>query len=252
MTKSQRNEWPPAVTPYIVVNDARRAIEWYTKVFGAELRGETYIMDDGSIGHAELAIGDGVVMLADEASGGDVPVQAPQQGAKHSHSLHVTVDDVDATIDVARAEGADIEREPVDEPYGRVAVLIDPFGHRWAPNQPPAGYSRLRQGDIGYITLGVPDGEKASTFYGDVLGWAFEPGSVPDGWQVSDVRPMIGIAGGSSGTDLCYQVDDVHAGVERVRKNGGTAGDIERKPYGLMADCVDNQGIRFQLWQPGS
>jgi len=49
---------------------------------------------------------------------------------------------------------------------------------------------------------------------------------------------------------LSYRVDDIAAAVERVRAAGGRAGEPERKPYGLLADCVDDQGATFHLWQP--
>jgi uncharacterized glyoxalase superfamily protein PhnB len=71
-------------------------------------------------------------MLA-EASGlwPDVPVRAPDSPATFSHSLHLEVDDVDARTELARRGGAAVEREPADQPYGRAAVIVDPFGHRW-------------------------------------------------------------------------------------------------------------------------
>lgn len=252
MTASnEHTAWPPALTPYIAVRDARRAIDWYVKVFNAAPRGEPFEMPDGSIGHAELGIGDAVLMLAEGSD--EVPVQPPEATGTHSHSIHIQVADVDDTVQRARHEGAEVEREPVDQPYGRVAVVVDPFGHRWMLNQPPAGASRLRHGDIAYITIARTDSGPARHFYGAVLGWQFEAGSVEDGWNVADVRPMVGVAGGARRADvqLCYQVDDIDAAIERVRQHGGTAGEPEPKPYGLLVECVDNQGVRFQLFHPG-
>jgi uncharacterized glyoxalase superfamily protein PhnB len=135
---------PPALTPYIVVSDARRALDWYVEVFGAQRRGELYVNPDGTIGHAEAGIGDAVLMLS-EASDlwPDVPVRAPDSPATFSHSLHLEVDDVDARADRARRNGASVEREPADQPYGRSSVIVDPFGHRWIllrrPPQAPSG-----------------------------------------------------------------------------------------------------------------
>jgi uncharacterized glyoxalase superfamily protein PhnB len=241
MAATETIEWPPSVTPYIAVRDGGKAIEWYTTVLDARPRGEPYVMEDGSLGHAELAIGDGVLMLAE---GSDVvPVQPPDQPKTHSHSIHVQVDDVDATIRRARAGGAQIEREPVDEPYGRVAVFIDPFGHRWLTNQPPGHASRQRDGDVGYITMLLPDPERAREFYGAVLGWAYSAGDAPD------VRPMLGIGSGGPEVQLCYRVADIAAALEVVSKHGGTAGPVEDKPYGQLAECADNQGMRFHLWE---
>ena len=129
----------PSLSPYIVVSDARRAIDWYTEVLGARRRGEMYVNSDGTIGHAELGMGDAVLMLA-EASNlwPDVPVRAPDSPATFSHTLHLLVDDVDTTTERARGHGAAIEREPIDQPYGRSSVLIDPFGHRWMLLHPPS------------------------------------------------------------------------------------------------------------------
>jgi uncharacterized glyoxalase superfamily protein PhnB len=131
--------WPPALTPYIVVSDARRAMDWYIEVFGAQRRGEVHVNADGTIGHAEVGIGDAVLMLS-EASGlwPDVPVRAPDSPVTFSHSLHLDVDDVDAATERARRGGASVEREPADQPYGRSAVIVDPFGHRWILLMRPA------------------------------------------------------------------------------------------------------------------
>ncbi len=131
---------PPALTPYIVVSDARRAMDWYIEVFGARRRGELYVNADDTVGHAEVAIGDAVLMLS-EASDlwPEVPVRAPDSPATFSHSLHLEVDDVDASTERARRGGASVEREPADQPYGRSAVIVDPFGHRWILLRPPAG-----------------------------------------------------------------------------------------------------------------
>ena len=88
--------WPPTLTPYIVVSDARRAMDWYVEVFGAQRRGELHVNADGTIGYAEVGIGDAVLMFA-EASGlwPDVPVRAPDSPATFSHTLHLEVDDVE-------------------------------------------------------------------------------------------------------------------------------------------------------------
>ncbi len=130
---------PPALTPYIIVSDARRAMDWYAEVLGAQRRGELHVNADGTIGHAEVSIGDAVLMLA-EASDlwPDVPVRAPDAPATFSHTLHLEVDDVDASTERARRGGASVEREPADQPYGRGAVIVDPFGHRWMLLRPLA------------------------------------------------------------------------------------------------------------------
>jgi uncharacterized glyoxalase superfamily protein PhnB len=129
---------PAALTPSIVVADARRAMDWYAEVLGARPRGELHVNADGTIGHAEVGIGGAVLMFA-EASGlwPDVPVRAPDAPSTFSHTLHLEVDDVDASTERARRAGAAVEREPADQPYGRGAVIVDPFGHRWMLLRPP-------------------------------------------------------------------------------------------------------------------
>jgi uncharacterized glyoxalase superfamily protein PhnB len=243
--------WPPALTPYIAVRGARQAIAWYTDVFGARLRGGLYEGPDGSIGHAELALGDAVLMISDPWSEGGV--EPPVPGQPHSHTLHLQVDDVDDTVGRAADGGAFVERQPEDQPYGRVAAVVDPFGHRWMLNQPPGWATRVNPGDIGYVTLSTPDDERAKAFYGAVLGWQFTPGRVPRGWNIEGRRPMMGLHGDPErpgGASLCYRVADVAATIERVRAAGGEADDPEPQPYGLLASCADDQGTEFQLWQP--
>jgi hypothetical protein len=93
-TRAERQPaWPPTLTPYIVVSDARHALDWYVEVFGAQRRGELHVNSDGTIGHAEVGIGDAVLMFA-EASDlwPDVPVRAPDSPATFSHTLHLEVD----------------------------------------------------------------------------------------------------------------------------------------------------------------
>jgi uncharacterized glyoxalase superfamily protein PhnB len=244
MATGKTINWPPAITPHICVKDARAATEWYRKVLDATSRGEPYVMPDGSIGHAELAVGDSVLMLAEGSD--EVPVQPPESPSVFSHSVHIQVDDADATIDRARNAGAAIEREPEDQPYGRVAVFVDPFGHRWMVNQPPASASRVRDGDVGYITISTPDPARAQEFYRTVLGWRFSRPGEPD------VLPMTGLGTGEPSVSLCFRVADIRAALTVVRTQGGTAGDVQDKPYGLAAECVDNQVLRFYLWQTPS
>jgi predicted enzyme related to lactoylglutathione lyase len=245
--------WPPTLTPYIVVADARRALDWYVEVFGAQRRGEPHVNADGTIGHAEAGIGDAVLMLA-EASGlwPDVPVRAPDSPATFSHSLHLEVDDVDASTERARRGGASVEREPADQPYGRAAVIVDPFGPRWINLRPPARATRLRQGDVANVTMAVRDAHRAKEFYEAVLRVPFSSGH-PGMWRTDQTRPPIGIRSSESAepeVQLSYRVDDIAAAVERVRAAGGRADEPGRRLFGLFAECVDDQGATFRLWQP--
>jgi len=245
--------WPPTLTPYIVVSDARRAMDWYVEVFGAHRRGELYVNADGTIGHAEVGIGDAVLMFA-EASDlwPDVPVRAPDSPSTFSHTLHLEVDDVDATTERARRSGASVEREPADQPYGRGSVIVDPFGHRWMLLRPPARATRLRQGDVANVTMVARDAHRAREFYEAVLQVPFSSGH-PGAWRTGETRPPLAIlpsAGAEPGVQLSYRVDDIAAAVGRVRAAGGRAGEPVRRPFGLLAECTDDQGTTFRLWQP--
>jgi uncharacterized glyoxalase superfamily protein PhnB len=245
--------WPPTLTPYIVVSDARRAMDWYIEVFGAQRRGELHVNPDGTIGHAEVGIGDAVLMFAEASSlWPDVPVRAPVSPATFSHSLHLEVDDVDASTERARRSGASVEREPADQPYGRGSVIVDPFGHRWRLLKRPPRATRLRQGDIANVTMLAPDARRAKEFYEAVLRVPFSPGH-RGAWRTEETSPPLGIMppeGSEPGVQLSYRVDDIRAAVERVRAAGGHADEPGRRPYGLLAGCVDDQGVPFHLWQP--
>jgi PhnB protein len=123
------------LTPYICVADARRALEWYADVLGAEITYEPIVMDDGRIGHVELAVGGGRWMMSDEFE--SAGVAAPDISRDAAVTLHLEVDDVDAMCARVVAAGVTLDRGPEDSPpAGRVAVFRDPFGHRWFLDQP--------------------------------------------------------------------------------------------------------------------
>jgi uncharacterized glyoxalase superfamily protein PhnB len=118
------------LTPYICVADARAAIEWYADALGAEVVYEPIVMDDGRVGHCELAVGGARWMMSDEFESAGVAPPAPDRGA--AVTLHLTVDDCDAAAGRVTANGVAMTRGPEDSPpAGRVAVFTDPFGHRW-------------------------------------------------------------------------------------------------------------------------
>ena len=244
---------PPALTPYIVVSDARRAMEWYVEVLGGQPIGELYVNADGTIGHAEVGIGGAVLMFA-EASDlwPDVPVRAPDSPTTFSHTLHLDVADVDASTERARRGGASVEREPADQPYGRAAVIVDPFGHRWILLRRPAWASGPRQVDVANVTMVARDAHRAVEFYQAVLQVPFSPAH-PGTWRTVQTAPPLGIRpseGAEPEVQLSYRVDDIAAAVERVRAAGGHANEPEQRPFGLSSECIDDQGARFRLWQP--
>jgi len=118
-----------SITPYLIVDDGAQAIEFYKKAFNAK---EIMRMPGpgGKIGHAEIKIGDSVVMLADEAPEMDA------RSAKHYGGSPVTllvyVEDVDKLFPQAVAAGAKEMRPVADQFYGdRSGTVKDPFGHSW-------------------------------------------------------------------------------------------------------------------------
>ena len=118
------------LTPYICVADARAAIEWYVDVLGAEVTYEPIVMDDGRVGHVELAIDGAGWMMSDPFDTAGVAAPDPSRGVPVS--LHLGVTDVDALAAAVTAAGVTLDRGPEDSPpAGRVAVFRDPFGHRW-------------------------------------------------------------------------------------------------------------------------
>jgi uncharacterized glyoxalase superfamily protein PhnB len=123
------------LTPYLAVGDARAAIQWYADVLGAVVTVEPIVMPDGRIGHVELVIDGARLMMADAHP--ELQCPAPTIGSGSPVTLHLAVGDVDALVGRARDAGAEVDRGPEDSPpVGRVAVLRDPFGHRWFLNQP--------------------------------------------------------------------------------------------------------------------
>lgn len=140
------------VNPYLAISGARRAISWYQEALGARLRGEPYVMDDGSIGHAELEVAGGVLLLSEQHP--EIGVVAPLPSEGVAVTIHLSVSDVDAVIRGAVGSGATLERPPADYEYGRNGVFRDPFGHRWlVSSEAPSSAPPLREGDIGYVSL---------------------------------------------------------------------------------------------------
>jgi PhnB protein len=120
----------PQVTPYLIVDGGEAAIAFYTKVLGAKER-----MRMGSpgerIGHAELAVGDSLVMLADEHP--EMGILGPKSIGGSPVTISVYVEDVDDVFERAVSEGASPTRPVENQFYGdRSGQFEDPFGHRWS------------------------------------------------------------------------------------------------------------------------
>jgi PhnB protein len=120
------------IIPYLMVDGAAAAIDFYTRAFGATERYRLE-MPDGSIGHAEVLVHGAIVFLADAPDDMDGSAANPAKLGGTSVLLHQYVEDVDSITEAAVAAGATLIREPADQFYGdRAALLADPFGHHWS------------------------------------------------------------------------------------------------------------------------
>ena len=118
------------VTPYLVCRGASDAIAFYQKAFGAKER-MRMPMPDGKIAHAEIRIGDSLVMLGDESP--QMGASAPQTIGGTAVHVFLYVKDVDKVFAQATSAGATTEMPPTDMFWGdRYCKLVDPFGHKWS------------------------------------------------------------------------------------------------------------------------
>ncbi|MDZ4264922.1 MAG: VOC family protein [Mycobacterium sp.] len=236
----------PAAVPYLTVADARAAITWYVTTFGAVPVSDQYEMDDGRIGHAELAISGGVLYLADEYPELGLKAPSPQQA---SVSLMLPVADTDETLERARAHGARVQQEPYENYGARNAAIVDPFGHRWMLTGPTTGApTPIQHGDVGYVAVWTPDADRAAAFYGHVLGWTYDPRTR----QVTNTEQHIGIFPVADRHTLfcCYAVADLSGARESILGGGGTVDEIQRFDFGTVLGATDPQGVEFAVFQP--
>lgn len=138
---------------------------------------------------------------------------------------------------------------------GSVLDATDPTGTAFAvyqprDNRPRPSLNGAGPGELCYVTYEVADAAAFRDFYGKVLRWSFVPGRVADGWEITDARPMAGAAGGNGAgpTVPMWTVADIDEAARRLREAGGTViQEPTRQPYGMMAECRDDQGARFYL-----
>jgi PhnB protein len=117
------------VTPYLIVKDAARALEFYKKAFGAKELMRLPV-PGGRIGHAEIKVGNSPIMLADEHP--QMGASSPQTLGGSPVSLCLYVEDADGVFDRAVSAGAKVVRPVKDQFYGdRSGTVADPFGHVW-------------------------------------------------------------------------------------------------------------------------
>jgi uncharacterized glyoxalase superfamily protein PhnB len=241
------------LVPYLAVRDARAAIDWYTDVFGARAVSDPIVMPDGRIGHAELDLGGAQLFLSDAHP--EIGVVAPDPAGGASVTLHLDVEDADEATDRAREASARVEREPSDNPYGRVAVIRDPFGHRWMLNGPAPSAVPTGLGDVGYFALWVDNVDRAAAFYSAVLGWSYVEPDGPrrrvDGAPYRTELVALEELGSTAWPDrtaptafCAREVDSLDAAVRRIRAAGGTTGP---EHHGIV-DCSDDQGLPFSIF----
>jgi uncharacterized glyoxalase superfamily protein PhnB len=119
------------ITPYITVKGAAKAIDFYKRAFGARERDRMTDPEGKRVMHAEIQIGDSIVMLGDEFPQGEC--KSPQTLGGTAVSLFLYVPDVDAAFKRAVDAGATAAMAPTDMFWGdRFGKLVDPFGHEWA------------------------------------------------------------------------------------------------------------------------
>jgi uncharacterized glyoxalase superfamily protein PhnB len=245
-----------ALTPYLSCKRAAEAIAWYQEVFDASTVSDPIVMDDGRVGHCELRVGDSVFMLADEFDGENVVSPDTLGGSTVALMLHVP--DAEATFARALARGATEFRPVTDNHDARRGELRDPFGHRWfiatavaddVPVEDPPG---RRFGDVGYLTLEVPDGDRARTFYERVFGWRTDAGGEPGSFHISSITPPSGIHGGPETPEfrVYFRVDDIETAAASIRAAGGEVLSTANYESGGSAECRDDQGLRFSLFRP--
>jgi PhnB protein len=118
------------VTPRLVVHDGAAAIDFYRAAFGAEEVRDRFTSPDGTLIHAEIRIGDSVVMITEETS--DAPARSPTSLGAVTAIMATYWEDVDTAWDRAVAAGAEVMFPLADQFYGeRGGRLRDPFGHQW-------------------------------------------------------------------------------------------------------------------------
>ncbi|MGH9583007.1 MAG: VOC family protein [Bryobacteraceae bacterium] len=119
-----------SITPYLFIRGAARAIDFYKNVFGAKEK-MRMAGPDGKVGHAELQVGDSVVMLADENP--QSQAKSPETLGGSTNSLLLYLENVDSVVENAVKSGAKMLRPVADQFYGdRMGTILDPFGQMWS------------------------------------------------------------------------------------------------------------------------
>ncbi len=266
------------LAPYLVVDGAAAALDWYRDVLGA-IETTRFVGDDGKVGHAEVTIGGARLMLADEYP--EMDLLAPGHRGGTTVTLHLEVVDVDHTHRLAVEGGADSQRAPSDQGHGnRNATIVDPFGHRWMLSQPldaertAAAFEEHGIGgsgdpeaaatgwtvsgrppvEPGYLVLHTGDLARATAFFGAVFDWQTETGGA-GGQHVANTRFPMGFSGPLDDAPdrpvtAYFRVDDIEEYAARIEAAGGRVLSRTDYPSGGNAVCIDDQGLPFELFQP--
>jgi uncharacterized glyoxalase superfamily protein PhnB len=256
--------------PYIAVHDAAAALDWYRDVLGA-IEVMRYVDEsDGRVGHAEVLIGGAHLYLSDEFP--EIGVRSPRNHEGSAVALHLEVADVDYSYERAVEAGAVSQRPPADQAHGnRNATILDPFGHRWMLSQPISAERAATAEDAeviaqwtvthrkpvepGYITMSTRDLERARAFFGALFAWEVHPGSQEGGGHIANTKFPMGMMESdeppSAGpVTLYFRVDDIEPYAAKVEELGGQVLSRTQYESGGNAECVDDQGFRFDLFQP--
>ncbi len=183
----------------------------------------------------------------------------PTAAATDTHTVYLTVFDLDAAMAKVRELGGTVEGTG-DYGTGRMARCRDDQGTRFCLQEPSEEYldhahnpaKGTDHGDLFYFSLPVPDGDTGRRFYQSLLGWNFGPQGSAGGMHAENMITDGGIGAGRGGhrPEFWFRVDDLAASIETVRSAGGTATDPMDTPQGPISQCSDDQGVEFGLIQP--
>jgi predicted enzyme related to lactoylglutathione lyase len=214
----------------IAVSDTERGLRFFGELFGWRPNGDATVR--GSTTYYSLAT---------------EPPMGLNDALDEPH-VYFVADDLEAACEAVRDAGGTAE---IAE-GGDWAVCTDDQGVAFGLSKQSHGvvgpYEHIEPGNVGYVTIDVPDGRRGRRFYADVLGWRYDGGLANPGFTTV---PM-GLAEGAddAGSTLFVKVADAAATAERVRALGGTAAAPDESPSGITVACTDDQGTRFALWQP--
>jgi predicted enzyme related to lactoylglutathione lyase len=193
--------------------------------------------------------------------GADPEGTNPAGGLSANHSkttVWIAVDDVERAVKAVRDGGGE-STDVQESPSGWWADCKSPAGVHFSLGRMRPGFlddwhpgPLDRHGNMNYFTIPVRDLEKAKEFYGSIFGWTYNPEHSHETYaHVQDSLPACGlVVGEGDAPSLFFRVDDIKKAVEATRANGGTADEPSESPSGWSASCADDQGTKFNLWQP--